>query len=115
MIYVDLTEIKKPLYLGLKVNVATLQEKTVTIDDVAKFLLLTDNYVIGLDSEYSQKSLPHYHIHFRYDGNYDAIQKLKTRKLKDYGKTTKLYKAKDIPDSDPYAWYGYAVKEKIIF
>ncbi|WP_445775544.1 hypothetical protein [Shewanella sp.] len=117
MVYVNLTitEIPKPLYLGLKVNVATLQEKNVTIEEVAKLLLLTNNYVIGLDSQYSQKSLPHYHIHFRYDGKYDAIQKLKARKLKDYGKSCKLFKAKDVEGGDPYAWYGYAVKEQKVF
>lgn len=107
-------EIPKRLLLGLKVNVATLQEKKVSIEEVAKLLLITEKYVIGLDEFVSLKSVPHYHIHFEYEGNYDAIQKLKCRKLKEYGKSTKLYQAKDKKDSDPYAWYGYAVKEKLI-
>lgn len=107
-------EIPKRMLLGLKVNVATLQEKKVSIEEVAKLLWITEKYVIGLDEHVSIKSVPHYHIHFEYEGNYDAIQKLKCRKLKDYGKSTKLYQAKDKKDSDPYAWYGYAVKEKLI-
>jgi len=106
-------EMPQRILLGLKVNVATLTEKKVTIDDVRKMLHIDDHYVIGLDTE-GIKSLPHYHIHFQYLGKYDAIQKLKCRKLKEYGKSTKLYQAKDKKDSDPYAWYGYAVKEKTI-
>lgn len=107
-------EIPKKLLLGLKVNVATLHEKKVSIEEVAKLLWITEKYVIGLDEHVSIKSVPHYHIHFEYEGNYDAIQKLKCRKLRDFGKSTKLYQAKDKKESNPYAWYGYAVKEKLI-
>ncbi|WP_445775560.1 hypothetical protein [Shewanella sp.] len=62
----------------------------------------------------SESQQPHYHIHFRYYGKLDAIQKLKQRKLKDYGKSTKLYQAKDKKESNPYSWYGYAIKENQI-
>lgn len=110
----NVSELPKRILLGLKINVATLQEKNVTIEDVAKLLGITEHYVIGLDSEYSGKSIPHYHIHFQYEGKYDAMQKQKCRKLKDYGKSTKLYQAKDKKESDPYCWYGYAIKEQLI-
>jgi hypothetical protein len=71
--------------------------------------------VIGYDVSLSETQQPHYHIHFRYHGKLEAIQKLKQRKLKDYGKTTKLYQAKDKKESNPYTWYGYAIKENKIF
>lgn len=109
----SVSEMPQRILLGLKVNVSTLTDKKVTIDDVRNMLNISDHYVIGLDTE-GIKGVPHYHIHFQYLGKYDAIQKLKCRKLKDYGKSTKLYQAKDKKDSDPYAWYGYAVKEKTI-
>lgn len=109
----SVSEMPQRILLGLKVNVSTLTEKKVTIDDVRNMLNIDDHYVIGLDTE-GIKGVPHYHIHFQYLGKYDAIQKLKCRKLKEYGKSTKLYQAKDKKDSDPYCWYGYAVKEKTI-
>jgi hypothetical protein len=115
MVYLDITEISPPLLMGLKINESTLVEKKVTIEEVANLLNLTDNYVIGYDVSLSSTHQPHYHIHFRYYGKLDAIQKLKQRKLKDYGKTTKLYQAKDKKESNPYSWYGYAVKENQIF
>lgn len=115
MLYVDITEATKPLLMGLKVNQSTLVEKNVTIEEVANLLNLTENYVIGYDVSLSETQKPHYHIHFRYYGKLDAIQKLKQRKLKDYGKTTKLYQAKDKKESNPYSWYGYAVKENLKF
>lgn len=101
--------------MGLKINKSTLEEKNVTIEEVANLLLLTEKYVIGYDVNLSETQQPHYHIHFTYHGNLEAIQKLKQRKLKEYGKTTKLYQAKDKKDSNPYSWYGYAVKENMIF
>ena len=115
MIYVDITEATEPLLMGLKVNQSTLVEKNVTIEEVANLLNLTEKYVIGLDNKLSETQQPHYHIHFRYNGKLEAIQKLKQRKLKDYGKTTKLYQAKDKKESNPYSWYGYAIKEQKIF
>lgn len=101
--------------MGLKINKSTLEEKKVTIEEVANLLLLTEKYVIGYDVNLSDTQQPHYHIHFTYYGKIDAIQKLKQRKLKDYGKTTKLYQAKDKEDSNPYSWYGYAIKENKIY
>jgi len=115
MIYVDITHPEPPILMGLKVNKSTLDDKKVTIEEVANLLHLTDHYVIGFDNSLSETQQPHYHIHFSYYGKLDAIQKLKQRKLKDYGKTTKLYQAKDKKDSNPYTWYGYAVKENQIF
>jgi len=113
MVYLDITEMEPPLLMGLKVNESTLVEKSVTIEEVANLLNLTEKYVIGYDVSLSETQQPHYHIHFRYHGKLDAIQKLKQRKLKDYGKTTKLYQAKDKKESNPYTWYGYAIKENM--
>jgi len=115
MIYIDITNIEPALLMGLKVNKSTLDEKKVTIEEVANLLNLTEKYVIGLDESLSETQQPHYHIHFSYHGKLDAIQKLKQRKLKAYGKTCKLYQAKDKKESNPYTWYGYAVKENEIF
>lgn len=115
MVYLDITEISPPLLMGLKINDSTLVEKKVTIEEVANLLNLTEKYVIGHDVSLSESQQPHHHIHFRYNGKLDAIQKLKQRKLKDFGKTTKLYQAKDKTESNPYSWYGYAVKENLIF
>ena len=81
MLYVDITEATKPLLMGLKVNQSTLVEKNVTIEEVANLLNLTEKYVIGLDKDLSDTQQPHYHIHFRYNGKLDAIQKLKQRNL----------------------------------
>ena len=110
----SVSEMPQRILLGLKINVSTLEEKKVTIEEVRNLLHITDHYVIGLDTSLSVKQVPHYHLHFSYLGNYDAIQKLKCRKLKDFGKSTKLYQAKDKKESDPYCWYGYAVKEQLI-
>jgi len=114
MVELEITEIS-PLLMGLKINESTLVEKEVTIEEVANLLNLTERYVIGYDVSLSETQQPHYHIHFIYNGKLDAIQKLKQRKLKEYGKTTKLYQAKDKKDSNPYTWYGYAIKENQIF
>ena len=46
MVYLDITEIEPPLLMGLKVNESTLVEKSVTIEEVANLLNLTENYVI---------------------------------------------------------------------
>ena len=117
MTYINLTivEIPKPLLMGLKVNKETLVAKNKSITDVANIMRLTEKFVIGYDESLSLKSKPHYHIHFLYDGTLGAIQKFKQRNLKDWGTSTKLYEAKDKKDSDPYAWYGYAVKENEIY
>lgn len=115
MVYLDITDISPPLLMGLKINESTLVEKKVTIEEVANLLNLTENYVIGYDVSLSESQQPHYHIHFRYYGKLEAIQKLKQRKMKDFGKSTKLYQAKDKKESNPYSWYGYAVKENQIF
>jgi len=110
----SISELPKRILLGLKINVATLEQKKVTIEEIRNLLHITDQYVVGLDTKVSVKSVPHYHFHFAYEGKYDAIQKLKCRKLKEFGKSTKLYQAKDKKESDPYCWYGYAVKEQLI-
>lgn len=115
MIYVNLTEIPKPLLMGLKVNKETLVAKNKSINDVANIMRLSEKFVIGYDENLSLKSKPHYHIHFMYEGSLGAIQKFKQRNLKDWGTSTKLYEAKDKKESDPYCWYGYAVKENLIY
>lgn len=115
MIYVDITHPEPPILMGLKVNKSTLVEKKVTIEEVANLLGLTDHYVIGYDENMSETQQPHYHIHFSYYGKFEAIKKFKQRKMKDYGTSTKLYQAKDKKESNPYSWYGYAVKENLIF
>lgn len=115
MIYIDISHPVPPILMGLKVNKSTLDEKNVTIEEVANLLGLTEKYVIGYDVNLSEVKEPHYHIHFSYYGTLVSIQKFKQRKLKDYGKSTKLYQAKDKKESNPYTWYGYAVKENLIF
>lgn len=115
MIYVNLTEIPKPVLAGLKVNKETLDSKGKSIQDVANLMKLTEKFVIGYDETMSLKSKPHYHIHFMYYGKFETLQKFKQRNLKDWGTSTKLYQAKDKKDSDPYCWYGYAVKENEIY
>lgn len=115
MEHLDITEVSPSILMGLKVNESTLVEKKVTIEEVANLLGLTENYVIGYDVSLSESQQPHYHIHFRYYGKLEAIQKHKQRKLKDYGKSTKLYQAKDKEESNPYTWFGYAIKENKVF
>jgi hypothetical protein len=108
----SINEMPKRILLGLKINVATLTEKKVTIEDVRKSLYIEEYYVVGLDTFNVEE--PHYHIHFQHKGTFSAKTQLRNRKLKGYGMSTKLYQARDIDGSDPYCWYGYAVKEKII-
>jgi len=115
MIYVNLTEIPKPILVGLKVNKETLDSKGKSINDVANIMRLTEKFVIGYDETLSLKSRPHYHIHWLYEGKFETLQKFKQRNLKDWGTSTKLYQAKDKEESDPYCWYGYAVKENEIY
>lgn len=111
----SIKEIPKPLLMGLKVNASTLLEKEVTVAGLAKLLNITENYVIGLDSELSNEGIPHYHIHFLYEGNLAAIRQLKQRKLKGFGKSTKLSQADQKEHSDPNCWLGYAIKETAIY
>jgi len=106
--------ITESIRMGLKVNKSTLEEKKTTIKEILKLLNITRDYTVGLDEKVSKKQIPHYHIHFNYYGKYDAIQKLKSRKMKGWGTSTKLYKAKAKHGSDLYAWYGYSCKESII-
>ena len=117
MIYINLIEIDKPksTLCGLKVNQEVLVSKGKTIQDVANLLCLTERYVIGFDETMSLEGKPHYHIHYTYDGSFEAAQKFKQRHLKAWGHSTKLYSAKDKENSDPYCWYGYAIKENTIF
>lgn len=117
MTYINLTIIEKPkpLLMGLKVNKETLVLKNKSIQEVANLMHLTEKFVIGYDETLSLTAKPHYHIHFMYDGTLAAIQKFKQRNLKEWGTSTKLYQAKDKKESDPYCWYGYAVKENLIY
>jgi len=119
MIYVDLTEIQKPsrLLLGFKVNEDILKSKGETIQGVVNLLGIENNYVIGYDKDLSKEKTPHYHIHFATETTFEAMTKRKQRNLKEWGKSTKLYNSKKIAceKSDPYAWFGYAVKENLIF
>lgn len=115
MLYIDLTEIPKRTLLGFKINVSTLTAKKVTIEEVRNLLEITEHYVIGLDTNYSINEVPHYHIHFQSDRTFLAMQQFKKRKLIGYGTSTKIYNPKkDVKVSDPYCWYGYAVKEQFI-
>jgi len=122
MIYIDLTEVDKTevekpklTLCALKINKDVLEKQNKTIQDVASLLCLKDNYVIGYDETLSMKGIPHYHIHYGYAGSFEAAKKHKQRHMVKWGTATKLFEAKEKENSDPYCWYGYAIKENIIF
>lgn len=111
----DLTQEKQRSYFGLKVNVTTLSEKGWEVQQIIDALGIAEKeYVIGLDSQLAKEQQPHYHIHWTDNRSLEALQKAKQRALPNWGRTTKLYAAKIKPHGDVYAWYGYAVKEKVI-
>jgi len=111
----DLTQEKQSAKFGLKINVSTLHEKEWTIKQVIEALGIDKlEYVIGYDHQLAKEQQPHYHIHWTDSRSLDALQKAKQRALNNWGRTTKLYAAKSIPDGDAYCWYGYACKEKVI-
>lgn len=105
--------VPKILY-GLKINEDTLQIKQKSIDEIPTLLGIIGSYVIGYDSYLSKTQQPHYHIHWSDTRTLAAMQKAKQRIMPDWGRTTKLYQAKIKEGADPYAWYGYACKEKIV-
>lgn len=102
------------IYYGLKVNQSTLIAHDATIQQVVEWMDIDKHpYVIGLDTVLSKEQQPHYHIHWTDDRTLDALRKRKQRCIK-WGHTTKLYTAKIKPHGDVLAWFGYAVKEKVI-
>lgn len=101
-------------YYGLKVNQDTLDIKKVTIQEVAELFQLTDNYVIGKDIALSADQKVHYHIHFKDARTLEALQKYKQKVMPDWGRTTKLYPPKDRVEN-VMCWYGYAVKENLVY
>jgi hypothetical protein len=109
-----ITEIETRLY-GLKINLDTLVQKDTKIEDIPGLLGIVSSYVIGYDSYLSKTQQPHYHIHWSDTRALAAMQKAKQRIMPDWGRTTKLYPAKIKEGSDPYAWYGYACKEKTVY
>jgi len=112
----DFTQEKQQAYFGLKVNLSMLQEKDWTIQQVVEALKITQcEHVIGYDHQLAQEQHPHYHIHWTDTRSLDALQKAKQKAMPKWGRTTKLYAAKDIPEGDVYCWYGYAVKEQQIY
>jgi len=112
----DFKQEKQQSYFGLKVNVSILQEKQWTIDNVVEALKIKDcEHTIGYDNMLSEEQHPHYHIHWTDTRSLDALQKAKQKAMPQWGRTTKLYAAKDIPSGDVYCWYGYAVKEKQVY
>lgn len=107
-------EIPTTILMGLKINVCTLIDQKKTIQEVVALLSIKENYVIGLDTLHTKGGKPHYHVHFLYTGKLTAIQQMKQRKLKGFGMTCKLGKAKEKDKWEPYAWLGYAVKEELV-
>lgn len=101
-------------YYGLKVNDEVLKIKNKTIQEVAELMDLKDNYVIGRDDTLSSDGKVHYHIHFKDERTLDALQKFKQRNMPDWGRATKLYPPKSKVDNI-MCWYGYAVKENIVY
>lgn len=99
---------------GLKINEDTLIIKNIAIDDIPGLLGITKSYVIGYDSYLSKTQQPHYHLHWSDTRGLHAMQKAKQRLMPDWGRTTKMYPAKIKEGADPYAWYGYACKEKLV-
>ena len=111
----DLSQEKQQSYFGLKVNMDTLKEKEWTITEVADALGISKlEHVIGYDHQLAEQQKPHYHIHWTDTRSLDALQKAKQKAMPQWGRTTKLYAAKDL-HGDVYCWYGYAVKEQEIF
>lgn len=111
----DFSQEKQKSYFGLKVNLAILTEKDWKIEDVVSALAIDKlEHVIGYDHQLAEKQQPHYHIHWTDTRSLEALQKAKQKAMPQWGRTTKLYAAKDL-HGDVYCWYGYAVKEQQIF
>lgn len=104
-------EVIPPNLFGLKVNKSVLAEKGLTIYDVRDMLKIEKFYVIGFDSQFMKKDEEHYHIHFADKRSLEAMRKHKQKCMPNWGKSTKLYQAKEKANSNPYSWFGYAVKE----
>lgn len=112
---VPVEEVIPNYLLGLKVNKSVLSEKNMTIFEIVNLLKIEKFYVIGFDSQFMKKDEEHYHIHWASDTNLEAWRKRKQKAMPQWGKSTKLYQAKERLNSDPYAWFGYAVKELDFF
>jgi len=111
MVDLVVEEVQTYLY-GIKIPQFVLDEKKLVIDDVRKLLKLQSAYVIGYDTKFMKsRENPHYHIHFSDSRNIEALRKWKMKVMPLWGKTVKLYQAKNKKISDHNAWYGYAVKE----
>ena len=100
---------------GLKVNKSVLDEKGLTIYAVKDMLKIEKFFVIGYDSQFMKKDEEHYHIHFADTRSLEAMRKHKQKMMPNWGKSTKLYMAKERHNSNPYSWFGYAVKELDFF
>lgn len=112
----DLSQEKQQSYFGLKINVSVLKDKEWTIENVTQVLGINQKeHVIGLDTQLAKEQQPHYHVHWTDSRSLEALQKAKARAMPNWGRTTKLYAAKQKPHGDKYAWYGYAIKEKEVY
>lgn len=101
--------------IGLKINLVDVTE-TNTIDRIVDKLKSYHKgvYIVGKDSKYCDQ--PHYHIHFWSDKKVtkDALKQFRSKNLKDMmSRSAKLYTGAD-DNSQPMAWYGYAIKEELI-
>jgi hypothetical protein len=101
-------------YYGIKVNQEVLDIKKQTINTVVELLGIKDSYVIGRDEELSATQKPHYHIHFKDERTFEALQQHKKRYMPEWGRSTKLYHPKDRVENI-LCWFGYATKEKEIY
>lgn len=105
---------KREDLVGLKINVETLAEMKLSINDIKNMFnkyIDSDSYVIGHDTTFCTK--PHYHIHFKTQSKYDTITDFKSKHFKKQP-TTKLYCAKNYTDSNDDVWFAYPLKENII-
>lgn len=108
-------ESRKVIGVGLKVNKDVLEQSGKTLDDIVnifKTYYLNGEYALGYDTLYVEK--PHYHLHFWTDAPMANISKQKSKMMINFGRTTKLSQARDIPNANPDLWFAYAVKENII-
>lgn len=111
----DFSKEKQQAKYGLKINVSVLEDKQWTIENVTEALGIDKKeHVIGLDTQLSQKIVPHYHVHWIDTRSLAALRQVKKRAMK-WGHSTKLYTAKKKEHDEKYAWYGYALKEKEIY
>lgn len=108
--------------IGVKIN-----EEDLNLVSLERIIELTKfyhkgRYVIGKDttmqSQVKGKQKPHYHIHFHYDNllTKNALSAYRTKHFKSLNvpRSFKLYFGQDLPNANPLAWMGYALKEEVI-